>query len=259
MPQTDRTERARAFARLHRATHPLVLPNAWDVSSALAVRRAGAAAVATTSAGHAWSLGRNDGGDLDVDGVVTLLARIVAAVDVPVTADIESGYADGQDALARNMAAILDTGVVGINIEDSDAGSLRAAADQAARIETVRRAAAAAGVPLFVNARIDTYFVDGFPDDERADQTLARATAYVDAGADGVFVPGLVDLPALSELTGALDVPVNVMLQPGAPSVADLAAAGVRRISVGPALHAVAVAAVEAAATELLGNGMYPV
>lgn len=258
MTPADELGRAREFARLHDADAPLVLPNAWDVTSALAVERAGAAAIATTSAAHAWVLGLDDGGHLDIGAVTAMLARVVAAVNVPVTADIESGYADEHDELARNIRAVLETGVVGVNVEDSESGALRTAPDQVARLEAVRRAADAAGVPLFINARIDTYFVDGVAEVQRPEQTLQRAKAYVDAGASGVFVPGLVDLPTLSALTGALDVPVNVMLMPGAPSVAGLGAAGVRRISVGPALHGAATTAIEAAAAALLRSGTYP-
>ncbi|MDN5856829.1 MAG: isocitrate lyase/phosphoenolpyruvate mutase family protein, partial [Actinomycetia bacterium] len=204
------------------------------------------------------TLGVDAGGDLALGTVPTMLARIVAAVDLPVTADVEGGYAASQDELARNAAAILDTGVVGVNLEDSDARALRDTSDQAARIEVVRRTADAAGVPLFLNARIDTYFVDGVDEAQRPKETIDRARVYVDAGASGVFVPGLLDLATLTELTGALDVPVNAMLVPGAPSVAELADAGVRRISVGPALYSVASASIEAAAAALLRGGAYP-
>ncbi|UPK75020.1 isocitrate lyase/phosphoenolpyruvate mutase family protein [Nocardioidaceae bacterium SCSIO 66511] len=254
----DQRERASDFARLHTTTEPLILPNAWDVSSARAVERAGATAIATTSAAHAWGLGLDDGGDLDLELVIASLARIVASVDLPVSADIEAGYADGHDELARNIAAILDTGIVGVNLEDTDARALRTRADQAARIETVRRAADEQGVELFINARIDTYFTDGIAETQRPAETLERAKSYVDAGASGVFVPGLLDPPILSELASALQVPVNAMLMPGAPSIEELSEAGVSRISVGPALHGVASKAIEAAAVGLLSGGTYP-
>ncbi|MFI7676865.1 isocitrate lyase/phosphoenolpyruvate mutase family protein [Actinophytocola sp. NPDC049390] len=226
------------FRERHLTGAPLVLPNAWDAASARLVERAGAEAVATTSAGVAWSLGVPDGDRLGVDDAVAAVARIVRAVDVPVTADVESGYGD----VAGTVRRMRDAGVVGISIEDGTV----AAPERIA-------AARAAGGDLFVNARIDTFLlaVGG------VDETVARAKAYVDAGADGVFVPGVHDPDVIAELVSRIPAPVNVMAGPGAPPVAALAELGVRRVSVGPAHAVAAYSLVAAAAAEILGDGTY--
>jgi 2-methylisocitrate lyase-like PEP mutase family enzyme len=226
------------FRERHLGGAPLVLPNAWDAASARIIERAGAEAVATTSAGVAWSLGVPDGDRLDVDEAVAAVARIVCAVDVPVTADVESGYGD----VARTVRLVRDAGAVGINIEDG----LTAAPERIA-------AARAAGRDLFVNARIDSFLlsVGGM------DETVARAKAYVDAGADGVFVPGVYDAEVIAELVSRIPAPLNVMAGPGAPSVAVLAELGVRRVSVGPAIAVAAYSLAAAAAAEILAEGTY--
>jgi 2-methylisocitrate lyase-like PEP mutase family enzyme len=226
------------FRERHLTGAPLVLPNAWDAASARIVERAGAEAVATTSAGVAWSLGVPDGDRLGVDEAVAAIARIVRAVDVPVTADIESGYGD----VAATVRRVRDAGVVGINIEDG----LVAAPERIA-------AARAAGGDLFVNARIDTFLFSA----GGVDETVARAKTYVDAGADGVFVPGVYEPEVIAELVSRIPAPVNVMAGAGAPSVAELAALGVRRVSVGQAIAVAAYSLVAAAATEILTDGTY--
>ncbi len=256
----DAAERARRFHALHHAPHaPLVLPNAWDPAAARLVEAAGAAAVATTSSGCAWGLGTADGERLDRGRALALIARIAAAVTVPVTADIEAGYAgdtDDPEGVAETVRGVIDAGAVGINLEDSHHGGpepLRPAAGQAERIAAARRAADAAGVPLFVNARVDTFL-------RRAggiDETLKRAAAYVAAGADGVFVPGVTDPATIAALAEGIGAPLNVLAGPGAPPVAELAAAGAARISVGGALAAAAYAVVRRAAGELLTHGTY--
>ncbi|MFC4858775.1 isocitrate lyase/PEP mutase family protein [Actinophytocola glycyrrhizae] len=226
------------FRERHFTGAPLVLPNAWDAASARIIERAGAEAIATTSAGVAWSLGAQDGDRLDADAAVAAAARIVRAVDVPVTADIESGYGD----VARTVRLVRDAGAAGINVEDG-----RVAAPE--RIAAAR----AAGGDLFVNARIDTFLLSA----GGVDETVARAKVYVDAGADGVFVPGVHDPDVIAELVTRIPAPVNVMAGPGAPSVAALAGLGVRRVSVGPAIAVAAYSLVSAAAAEILAHGTY--
>ena len=255
-PRATQQERAELFHRLHRDA-VLVLPNAWDVASARLIEDAGAAAIATTSAGVSWSLGRADGNQLGRDLAVDAVSRIVAAVDVPVTADIETGYGETSSELARTVEAVIAAGAVGINIEDSGMSPLRDTGAQAARIGTVRAVADAARMPLFVNARIDTYLLQVGDPADRLRETTARAHAYVEAGADGVFVPGLLAADALRGLAAELSVPLNVMAGPGAPSVAQLAATGVRRISVGMGIAQAAYARTRLAAEELLTTGTY--
>lgn len=250
--------RAHEFHRLHH-DGVLVLPNAWDVASARLVEDAGAAAVATTSAGVSWSLGVPDGGHLDRHRAVEVVARTVAAVEVPVTADIETGYGDDLEQLAATIHAVLRAGAVGINLEDSRAGGLRDTAEQAERIAAVRATADSSGVALFINARTDLYLLGLGDPSQRFGAAVARAEAYVAAGADGLFVPGVSDPRTIGRLAGALPVPLNVMAGPGAPAVTQLADLGVRRVSVGMAIAQAAHAVTRRAATELLTTGTYTV
>jgi 2-methylisocitrate lyase-like PEP mutase family enzyme len=251
---------ARHFRSLHQRGAPLVLPNAWDVASARLVEHAGAAAIATTSAGASWGLGASDGEQVDRDRALDLIARVVAAVQIPVTADIEGGYAEKPSDLAETVQGVRSAGAVGVNLEDADHGGaapLRTAAAQSERIAAAREAADAQSAPLFINARVDTYlFAVGDPDG-RLDATLDRARAYVRAGADGIFVPGVTDPVIVSALVDGIDAPVNVMAGPGAPTIAELAGLGVARISLGPALAQAAYAVVRRSAEELLSTGTY--
>jgi len=226
------------FRARHQSGEPLVLPNAWDAASARLVERAGAEFVATTSAGVAWSLGVPDGDRLDPDDAVAAVRRIVRAVDVPVTADIEGGYGDVENTVRK----VLGAGVVGVNIEDG-------ARARPERIASAR----AVDDDLFINARIDTFLFGGGDIAE----TVLRARQYLDAGADGIFVPGVVDLDAIAELVGEVPAPLNVMVGPGAPSVAELAKVGVRRVSLGASIPMAAYSLVIDAAAEILGFGTY--
>ncbi|MER5600786.1 isocitrate lyase/phosphoenolpyruvate mutase family protein [Streptomyces sp. NPDC002265] len=256
-PSTLR-ERALAFRALHIPGRPLVLPNAWDAASARVVEDAGAAAVATTSAGLAWSLGAADGGRLDGERAVGALAAVVSAVRVPVSADIEGGYAPDAQGVAATVRAVLAAGAVGVNIEDAlyeGPEPLRPVAEQTERIAAVRAAADAQDVPLFVNARIDT-FLRGAGGVER---TLERAAAFLAAGADGIFVPGAVDPETVKLLVDGVDGPLNILIGPGSPSVAELAGLGVARVSAGSGLAEAAYAEVRRVARELLGTGTYDV
>ncbi|WP_405652989.1 isocitrate lyase/phosphoenolpyruvate mutase family protein [Streptomyces sp. RK9] len=258
---TNQHATATAFRALHTPGTPLVLPNAWDLASARVVESAGAAAVATTSAGLAWALGAADGDRLPRDRALAAVAAITAAVDVPVTADIESGYAKDAAGVADTVRAVLAAGAVGVNIEDALYGAaepLRPVAEQAERIAAARGAADAAGVPLFVNARVDTYLRGvGDGPDARLALTLERAAAFLAAGADGVFVPGAVAPDTVKALVEGVDGPLNVMVGPGAPTVAELAGLGVARVSVGSGIAQAVHALVRDAARELLTEGTY--
>jgi 2-methylisocitrate lyase-like PEP mutase family enzyme len=244
----DVREKARLFRALH-VDGPLVLPNAWDPGSAVAIEAAGAKAIATTSAGVSWAAGVPDGGGLTRVAALDALRRIVAAVSVPVTADIEDGYG----AVGEVVAEVLAVGAVGVNLEDSRNGVLVDPADQAELLVAAREAG---GPDLLLNARTDTYLVGTGTPEERLARTLARAERYAVAGADVLFVPGLVDPAAIAELVGG-PLPINVMAHPGAPSVKELAALGVARISVGSGIAQAAYGLAAAAARELLGDGTY--
>ncbi|MFI6546819.1 isocitrate lyase/phosphoenolpyruvate mutase family protein [Streptomyces prunicolor] len=254
--QNTLRDRALAFRALHVPGRPLVLPNAWDAASARIVEDAGVSAVATTSAGLAWALGVQDGDQLDRERALEALARITASVAVPVSADIESGFAKDAAGVADTVRAVLAAGAVGVNIEDAlygGAGVLRPVAEQAERIAAAREAADAEGVPLFVNARIDTYLRGA----GGMDATLERAAAFRAAGADGIFVPGAVEPGTVKELADGIDAPLNVLVGPGAPPVAELAALGVARVSAGSSVALAAYAVVRRAARELLDTGTY--
>jgi 2-methylisocitrate lyase-like PEP mutase family enzyme len=261
--QNPTHETALAFRALHIPGRPLVLPNAWDTASARLVEEAGAAAVATTSAGLAWDLGTADGDRLDRDRALGAVARVAAAVRVPVSADIESGYAKDAAGVGDTIRAVLAAGAVGVNIEDAlyggegtgdgGRGPLRPVAEQAERIAAARAAADAAGVPLFINARIDTVLRGA----GGVEETLERAAAFLAAGADGIFVPGAVDPGTVKSLVAGVEGPLNVLVGPGAPPVAELAALGVARISAGSSIAQAAHAVVRRAARELLSAGTY--
>ncbi|MFD8218563.1 isocitrate lyase/phosphoenolpyruvate mutase family protein [Streptomyces sp. NPDC059697] len=263
--QNPTHETALAFRALHTPGRPLVLPNAWNTASARMVEEAGAAAVATTSAGLAWDLGTADGDRLDRDRALGAVARVAAAVRVPVSADIESGYAKDAAGVGDTIRAVLAAGAVGVNIEDAlydgeggegddgGRGPLRPVAEQAERIAAARAAADAAGVPLFINARIDTVLRGA----GGVEETLERAAAFLAAGADGIFVPGAVDPGTVKSLVAGVEGPLNVLVGPGAPPVAELAALGVARISAGSSIAQAAHAVVRRAARELLSAGTY--
>jgi 2-methylisocitrate lyase-like PEP mutase family enzyme len=249
------------FRSLHRSGSPLVLPNAWDVASARLVEDAGAPAVATSSAGVAWSLGAPDGDRLGRDLVLDLIARVAAAVRVPVTADIENGYATEPAGVAETIRGVIAAGAVGVNLEDVtyEAGepALKPVEAQTERIAAARQAAGAAGVPLYLNARTDIYLLGVGEPETRLPATLERAAAYLAAGADGIFVPGTTNPETVSALVKGIDAPVNILAGPGSPSIGELAALGVARVSIGSKLAATAYAAARRAAEELLGGGTY--
>ena len=257
---TSTRDKALLFRSLHDKTRVLVLPNAWDAASARLIEDAGAAEVATTSAGVAWSLGAADGDQLARDAALALIARVVAAVDVPVTADIEGGYASGPDGVGETIRGVLAAGAVGVNLEDADhAGPapLRPVNEQSERIGAARQAADAASVPLFVNARIDTYLRQVGDPATRLRETLERAAAYLAAGADGIFVPGVTDPATVAALASGIEAPLNVLAGPGAPTIGALAELGVARVSLGPAITQAAYAVVRRSAREVLTAGTY--
>ncbi|MDV9176321.1 isocitrate lyase/phosphoenolpyruvate mutase family protein [Streptomyces sp. W16] len=253
--------KATLFRSFHAEGELLVLPNAWDACSAVVMERAGATAVGSTSAGVSWSLGRPDGQRLTRDEMAAAVGRIAGAVDIPVTADIEAGYGPTAQDVALTVNAVARAGAVGVNLEDapgSDGERLIAPSAQAERIAAARAAAADAGVPdLVINARTDVYMAQVGEPDERFDLVLERAKAYAEAGADVLFVPLLLDPGTLSRLVAEAPLPISVMAWPGGPTVAELRATGVRRISVGTALAQVAYTAADRATRELLTEGTY--
>jgi 2-methylisocitrate lyase-like PEP mutase family enzyme len=251
-------ERAALLRDLHRPGAPLVLFNVWDAGSARAVARAGARAIATGSWSVAAAHGHDDGERLPLDLVLANLERIVAAVDLPVTLDFEGGYGADPEAVAGSVARALERGAVGFNLEDGidDGERLRTAEEQVARLGSARAACRRLGIPAFLNARTDLFLQpDRRPHDaERLGEALARAAAYARAGADGLFVPGLLDEELLGRLCAASPLPVNALWRPGAPAPARLASLGVARISYGPWPYRAAMRALEEAARAALST-----
>ncbi|GAA3596382.1 isocitrate lyase/phosphoenolpyruvate mutase family protein [Klugiella xanthotipulae] len=251
--QTTPTDTARLFHALHTPSRPLALVTVWDAASALVAEAAGAPALATTSAGVSWSLGFPDGDQLDRERALAAVARITAAVRVPVTADIETGYSGTDAGVADTVARLLAAGVVGINLEDG----AHPPGECAARIEAARTTAERAGIPLFINARTDVFLGGIGPVEDRLSETISRAARYVAAGASGIFVPGVVDRETIAALVAAIPVPLNVMVGPGAPSVAELGDLGVARASLGSGVAQAAYAVVARATRELCTAGTY--
>ena len=231
------SQRARDFAALHVRGNPVIIYNAWDAGSARAVASAGAKAIGTGSWSVAAAHGFDDGEKIPLELVLDNARRIVAAVSLPVTLDFESGYAHGGIALEANIARVIEAGVVGINFEDQviASGAMVPVEEQADRIRAVRRAADAAGVPLFINARTDVFLKNDVAKHERVvDEAIARGKAYASAGASGLFVPGIRDASQIDRVCGAVSLPVNVLFYPELPSRERLARGGVARISYGP-------------------------
>jgi 2-methylisocitrate lyase-like PEP mutase family enzyme len=225
----DTLHSAAAFRALHHQSTPLRLPNAWDAGSARQIAGLGAAAIATTSAGVAWSLGYRDGNALPVAELAARVASIARVVAVPVSVDIEGGYADDPARVADTVSRLIDAGAAGINIEDG-AGAPDALCG---KIDAVRQMAARCGVPLYINARTDVYARALVPAGQRRAEVLARAQGYRDAGADGLFALGLVDTADMRAIADGSGLLLNVIVWPGLPPLEGLAAFGVRRVSVG--------------------------
>jgi 2-methylisocitrate lyase-like PEP mutase family enzyme len=253
----SRTEQARRLVQLHEQG-TFVLANAWDAASAAVIQAAGAAVVATTSSGISWSYGYADGEHLSRQEMVEQTARIVRAVDLPVTADIEAGYGPSASDVEGTVTAICEAGAVGANLEDRpgpDGQVLWPIDQQSERLQAARAAADRTGCPFVLNARTDVFLASVGEPNEREEMVIERARAFKQAGADCLFVPGLLDLEVIARLTAAVPLPLNILLAPGrGPSIAELADAGVRRISVGHTIAAAAYATVRLTTTELLAG-----
>ncbi len=248
----DQVTKAKAFADLHVKGSPLVLWNVWDAGSAKAVADAGAPALATGSWSVAAAQGFADGEALPMEDALRTAAQIVASTDLPVTVDFEACYAGSAEEAGANAARLIETGAVGLNYEDRivAGGGLLSSEEQASRIAKVRQAADAVGVPFFINARSDVFF-SGSEDSEETlfADLMGRAAAYAKAGANGLFVPGLADLDLIARVCDASPLPVNIMRMSTRLEIAELAKAGVARISHGPGPYNSAMKAIRTAAT----------
>jgi len=228
-------EKAKLFKSLHEGKQLLVLPNCWDGISAKVLQHAGAPAIATASASISWAHGVQDGEELSLAEMLDAVRLICSSVDVPVTADMEKGFGNTPDDVRQAIAGAIAAGAVGINIEDSIAeGKQRSIADMQARVAAARQAGDQAGVDIYINARADGYLL-GLSGEEVFADTVKRGKAWLDAGADCVFVPGVADISVIGNLVEAIGGPVSVIvMDENTPSISALAAAGVTRISTGP-------------------------
>ena len=252
--------KADAFRNMHHAPPLLVLPNAWDAVTARLFVQAGARAIATTSAGIAAALGYADGQNVPRELMMQAIARIANAVSVPVTADIESGYADSPKMLGESMRAVINAGAIGVNLEDATGDTsqpLFALEEQIERIRAAREAADDVNIPVVINARTDVYLEKVGEPATRFAETVRRLNAYREAGADCLFVPGVTDMPTLTQLVQSVAGPLNVLAGPGMPPVADLQRIGIARLSAGSAIMRATLAVARDAADELLQKGTY--
>jgi len=247
--------KAKLFKELHHRGKILVLPNIWDPLGAALLQNLGYPAIATASASVAFTNGYDDGEHIPFKDVLMLLSKITASVDLPVTADIESGYSRTQTDLQKNIELLLGTGIVGINFEDYDkqTESLFPLEVQCERIGLIRKISEAFDVPLFINARTDVYLRGKvfITEEEKLSETIRRGKAYIEAGADGVFAPAMKIKDDLEKLIAALKCPVNVIALPGIPDIKSLQQIGVARLSLGPGFLKVAIKAMKDLAIKL--------
>ena len=256
----DLPQKAARLAALHRPGRPLVLVNAWDAASARIIEEAGAEAIATTSAGVAFACGYPDGEKISRERMLEVVARVCAAVSLPVTADLERGYGDTPEEMRRTAEGLLEAGAVGLNLEDGTGRPEAPLADLALQAEKIRAILAAGrrrGVPIVLNARTDVYLRAVGPEGSRLAETVRRGRAYRDAGAASVFVPGVTDPAVIVELVARLACPVNVLAVAGSPSIPELARLGVARVSSGSGPMRAAITLTRRLAEEALTKGTW--
>ncbi|HZX26597.1 MAG TPA: isocitrate lyase/phosphoenolpyruvate mutase family protein [Telluria sp.] len=253
----DQILNAHVFRALHAPGDPLILFNCWDAGSAKAVAAGGARAIATSSWAVAAANGFADGEKLPRELAIANLERIVRAVALPVTVDLERGYGSTPDAVADTVTQAIRAGAVGCNLEDgAEGGGLRPAADQARRLRAARDAAERFGLPFYLNARTDA-FLQAAPADHTPallEATLERAQLYATHGADCLFVPGLADAALIERLVRASPLPVNLMAAAGTPPLATLRALGVARLSYGASPYIQALRGLGDAARAAVGE-----
>jgi 2-methylisocitrate lyase-like PEP mutase family enzyme len=229
-------EMGRRFLELHGGPRILVLPNAWDVASARIFEEAGFPAIATSSAGVAFSLGYPDGEEIPRDEMLTAVRRMGEAVEVPVTADMEAGFGSTPEEVAETARAVMDAGAVGMNLEDGVVGKADSLVDLNRQLEMIRavlEAAKARGLPFVLNARTDIFLHAIGPAESRAARTIERLNAYHSAGAQSLFAPGVKDKETIAQLARGVAGPLNILATVGTPPAAELQQLGVARVSLG--------------------------
>jgi 2-methylisocitrate lyase-like PEP mutase family enzyme len=256
----SQSDKATQFLGWHRGPGALVLPNAWDVASARIFEEAGFPAIATTSAGVAFSLGYPDGQKIPREEMIARIGRIVRAVNVPVTGDVEAGYGVTATDVARTTRELIQAGAVGMNLEDRSDNPANTLLDLSLAIERIKAARETAAnwrVPIVVNARTDVYLMPGAQPATGYYEVQRRLTAYRDAGADCVFAPGLKDPETIGRLVRDLQCPVNILAVSGTPSVPELEKLGVARVSLGSGPMRATIRLLQRIAEELKATGTY--
>jgi 2-methylisocitrate lyase-like PEP mutase family enzyme len=253
------SEKAEAFRALHHQPRALLLPNAWDVPSARVFEDAGFPAIATTSAGLMVSLGYPDGEEMPRRELAAVVGRIAERISVPLSADIVAGYGHTPSQVVATVRSILHAGAIGINLEDHDpvGKGLFPVKNQVEKIRAIRKLGEAIAIPLVINGRTDALRVGSGDPPERLKEAIARAIAYRDAGADCVYPMGLTDAESISTFVEALQFPVNVMVRPGLPPLAELERLGVKRISFGPAATYATMGLLRRISREVLESGSF--
>lgn len=247
-------EKVNTFYELHHSGKLLILPNIWDSLGAMLLQDLGYPAVATASASVAFTNGYDDGEHIPFTELSGILRKITSGVNVPVTADIESGYADNDLQLKNNILQLLDIGIAGINIEDTDkqTGALKPAEEQCNRIKLIKDTCAEAGRQLFINARTDVYLRSYT--ENKLEETIKRGLAYKEAGADCFYPIIMNKIDEIKQVVNAVQMPVNIIPVPGIPALSELQAIGVARVSLGPSFLKTAIQAMKKLAVKLWQN-----
>lgn len=257
MDISTQAAKAEEFRKLHHGPKMLLLPNAWDVASARILEEAGHPAIATTSAGIAYSLGYADGEIIPRDEMLSMVGRIARAVRVPVTADLESGYGNSPEAVAETVRAAIEAGAIGMNLEDLSGDEKNPLLDLPQlikKIHAVRETASRMGVPFVLNARTDIFLAAIGPEETRFDRTVERLRAYRKAGADCLFAPGVTDLATIEKLVKAVEAPLNILAVQASPPMAELERAGVARVSTGSGIMRAAMGVTQRIAKDMIAN-----
>src|SRR5256885_2409445 len=261
MPDEQKQQAAAETLRaMHRGQRLLLLPNAWDVASARIFEDAGFGAIATTSAGIAFTLGYPDGQRISRNEMLQAVSRIATAIKVPVTADVEAGYGDRPENAAQTALAVIESGAVGMNLEDASGHANHLLVNlqlQLEKIAAINESKRKTGVPIVLNARTDVYLLQVGAAEKRYDHALRRLAAFRDAGADCLFLPGLRDAATIGRMVKDLNSPLNILAGPGSPSVPELQQLGVARVSLGSSAMRATLGLLGRISDELKTTGTY--
>jgi 2-methylisocitrate lyase-like PEP mutase family enzyme len=250
---------AKRFHALHHQPEMLILRNAWDAGSAMLFEKAGFDAIGTTSAGIAYTLGYPDGQRIGLPEVIDVERKMIRRIQVPLTVDIESGYGDTPQQVAETVRQVIQEGAVGINLEDSQPGTdsaLLSLDEQAARVRAIAALKTELGILFFINARTDIFWLAIGDAEKRLSAAVERCRAYTEAGADGIFVPGQLEHATIRELINEIDAPLNILAMPANPTIPELQALRVARLSLGSGPARAVLGLVQKIAAELHEKGL---